>query len=303
MSDLEFLLGLLESADPVCVAWEDFEGAHGDAIRVWQKMGFVDQEPGRHPVPCCPYCEDGVPYLLGERCLCNSCGSTVDGRHLLLWPLHVEKFLRWLGKELRLQGGVRRVDENFWQLGTWESQGTVHECFFLRGELLTGIGRQKLAAFRNAVVLYGLSRPKETERVAASFMSLLEILRLGTSLTVIDRSLLLRNCGHVRFDPDTGTITVDSTWFGEVPVGSKEFFLLLCLSQQQDRFVPYADIKHFVLQHTGGKDGTEEATFCHRLKNRIKKEGWVPMIDALLVTTNKRDGYRLRGYVAGLGTP
>ena len=63
-----------------------------------------------------------------------------------------------------------------------------------------------------------------------------------------------------------------------------------------NEYVAYADIKHYVLQHSGGTDTTEEATFCQRLKSRIKKKS-VPKIDVLVATTNKGDGYRLRGAV------
>ena len=50
-----------------------------------------------------------------------------------------------------------------------------------------------------------------------------------------------------------------------------------------------------MLHATGSTDETEEATFCQGLKTRIKKK-WVPGIDLLLTTTNKADGYRLRGF-------
>jgi hypothetical protein len=50
-----------------------------------------------------------------------------------------------------------------------------------------------------------------------------------------------------------------------------------------------------VLRRAGSTDTTEEATFCQGLKSRIKKK-WVPRIDELIATTNKGDGYRLRGY-------
>ena len=75
-----------------------------------------------------------------------------------------------------------------------------------------------------------------------------------------------------------------------------------CLAEQSDRFVSYADLKRFILQQSGSLDTTEEATVCHRLKNRIKKQ-WIPQIDWLLVTTNKGDGYRLRAHVGGAEEP
>jgi len=54
-------------------------------------------------------------------------------------------------------------------------------------------------------------------------------------------------------------------------------------------------MKRFVLAQAGSADTTEEATFCQALKSRIKKK-WIPQIDLLVTTTNKADGYRLRGY-------
>ena len=40
-------------------------------------------------------------------------------------------------------------------------------------------------------------------------------------------------------------------------------------------------------------DETEEATFCQKLKSRIKTRH-IPQFDRVIVTTNKGDGYRLR---------
>jgi hypothetical protein len=59
--------------------------------------------------------------------------------------------------------------------------------------------------------------------------------------------------------------------------------------------VPYADLKHEVLRRSGSADTTEEATFCQKLKSRLKKG--LPAIDRLVVTTNKGDGYRLRAFL------
>ena len=42
-----------------------------------------------------------------------------------------------------------------------------------------------------------------------------------------------------------------------------------------------------------GSGGIDEATFCQKLKSRIKEE-YIPGIDRLVVTRNKGDGYRLR---------
>lgn len=299
MSSIEFLLGLLEADDPAAAAWEDLQGPHAESLRLWQTMGFLDQEPARNPIPGCPHCGQGVPFLLGERFLCNRCFSSVDRRHLLLWRLNREGFLHWLAAQLRLQGGPRRIDDRLWQLGTFEEHGVVSECFYQQRGVLSDAGRNRLASYRSVLVFYGLFRSNRSEQGALTWVSLLEILRLGESLGVIDRSQVLQRGGEVRFDPESGTVTVGHSRMGEVPVGSKEYFLLLCLAQHRDRFVSYADIKHFVLRRTGSKDTTEEATFCHRLKNRIKRKGWVPTIDRLLATTNKGDGYRMRGRIGG----
>src|SRR4051812_38355590 len=76
-ASLEFLLGLLERDDLAHVAHEDFTGRHGPALRLWQQMGFVACEAGVNPVPSCPHCGEGVPYILHGRYLCNRCASTV----------------------------------------------------------------------------------------------------------------------------------------------------------------------------------------------------------------------------------
>ncbi len=291
-ANLEFLIGLLDQEGPPDVAAEDLDGPHEAALRTLRTMRILRDEPGANPVSSCPHCDEGVPYLLGERYLCNRCFSTVDRRQLLLWRLDRDAFLGWLAVELRLRGEVRRIDACLWQLGTSESADTGCEWFFRRRGRLTDVGHRRLLAYRSALVLYGIDRPKEEATVHATYVSLLEMLRLGESLTVINRTHLLRNGGDVRFDPQSGAVTVGDTWLGEVPVGSKEYHLLRCLAQQLDRFVPYADIKHFVSQQTGSRDSADEASFCQDLKRRAKKT--IPGIDRLIVTTNKGEGYRLR---------
>jgi hypothetical protein len=84
---VEFLLRLLEQIRPPQVVHEDFDGEHGEFLRACQEVGFLSREPGVHPVPSCPHCGEGVPYRLGERHLCNRCGSTVDPRRLRSWQL------------------------------------------------------------------------------------------------------------------------------------------------------------------------------------------------------------------------
>ena len=90
----------------------------------------------------------------------------------------------------------------------------------------------------------------------------------------------LRGCGTVRFDQASGVL-----WPGYT-----------CLAGQLDRYESYANLKHSVPAHSGGTDTTDGASFCQKLKRRIKPR-WVPKIDWLIATTNKGDGYRLRGYV------
>jgi hypothetical protein len=46
-----------------------------------------------------------------------------------------------------------------------------------------------------------------------------------------------------------------------------------------------------VLWRTGGRDTTDEHTFCQRLKHRLRQR--VPALGRLIGTTNKGDGYRL----------
>jgi hypothetical protein len=289
---LAFLVGLLERDDAPDVAWEELQGPHRTALKRWQEMGFFGPGPGINPVPTCPHCEDGVPYALDERFLCHHCRSDVDPQHLLLWRLDRGAFLRWLAGQLQLQGEVRQIDQRLWQLGTGTAEDEPVECFFRQQGPLSEIGRTRLSAFRNVLLLFGLALPPDAERRLRS-VSLLELLRMGPPLAVRDVSQLLRTRGIVRFDADSGALWVGDRVLGDVPLSSKEFFFLDCLARDLDRFVSYADIKRFVLRQSGSRDATEEATFCQRLKNRIKKK-WLPQIDQLLLTTNKGDGYRLR---------
>src|SRR5206468_1502206 len=98
-----------------------------------------------------------------------------------------------------------------------------------------------------------------------------------------------------RFETHSGALLVGDTPLGEVPLWSKEYFFLQCLAANLDHFVSYTDLQHFVLTQTGLRAETDEASFCQGLKSRIKKK-WIGKLDLLLATTNKGDGYRLRGY-------
>jgi hypothetical protein len=293
-ADLAFLVGLLDQDGPPFVTQADFDGAPGQALESLQTLGILDREPGVNPAWSCPFCEEGVPYLLGSRYVCNACQSVVDPRHLRAWRLDRESFLRWLAGKLKLQGGVRRIDVRLWQLGTWQGGGETLECFYRLPGVHSGLGSGRLSAYRDVLILYGLSPPPEPDHPRRC-RSLLEVLHLDDSLAARELAVLLRPRGAVRFDVHTGALWIGSDCVGEVPVGSKEFYFLRCLGEHLDRFVPYADLKRYVLRQSGTRDTTEEATFCQGLKSRIKKK-WVPRIDLLLATTNKADGYRLRAF-------
>jgi hypothetical protein len=293
---LEVILGILERESSPCVAQEDFDGPHGEALRLWQDMGFLARESGSNPVPGCPYCGDGVPQSMQGRLVCNRCGSVIDAKHLLLWPFDLPAFLRWLASQLKLRGGVTRAADRLWQLGRRDDGSGAQEWFFQQGPVLTRAAQQRLSAYRNVVVLYCLTPPAGEGIWSGSDRSLLQFLRLEETLTVCDPAGLLRSRGGVRFEGHSGSLWVEDRCFGEIPVGSREFYFLERLARELDRFVPYADIKHSVLQRSGCSDSTEEATFCHKLKRRIKAK-WLPDIDRFVATTNKAEGYRLRGYV------
>ena len=221
-ASLEFLLGLLEQDEPPYVASEDLDGEHGPALRTWQALGFLSDEPAINPRASCPHCDGGVPYRLDERYVCAACRSVVDRKHLLLWRVDRDAFLQWLAAQLNLRGGVRRIEERLWQLGTWEADGEVLECFYRNGGVLAEVGRMRLSAYRRTLVFYGLSVPPKTERFAGPCVSLLELLKLKESLAVTDLRPLLRVRGNVRFDDQSGVLWVGDESVGEVPVGSKD---------------------------------------------------------------------------------
>ncbi len=295
-TSLEFILGLLDTSVPAFVTAEDFAGAHAHALRLWQRLGLLANVPEPHPVPGCPYCLEGSLILLVGRCLCSECQSTVDPSHGLRWRFDLGAFLTWLTAALALEGTPRHVDDSLWQLGTQRTGGLPTEYFLCRSGPLSERGRQRLRAFRSAFVLRFLPEGDEINELAGRCLSLLEILRHeGQLLIALDPQQVLKSSARVQFDPETGTLRVGETVFGEVPPGSKEYHFLATLAERLDTYVPYADLKHEVLRRSGSMDTTEEATFCQKLKSRMKRV--IPGIDALLVTTGKGDGYRLRASV------
>jgi len=295
-SSLEFILGLLERHFPAFASGEDFAGAHGQALRLWQRRGFLSRQPESNPVRSCPHCREGVPYRLGGRFVCAVCQSPVDHQCLHRWRFNLDAFLSWLAQGLKLKAGVRQVDEYLWQLGSLWHGDLRYECFFCLGGMLSQQGRQRLLAYRNALLLSGLPTAAPVDAFPGHCLSLLEILdQEKRSLKVTDLARVMHGGGAVRFDDESGAFWAGDQLLGHIPVDSTEYHLLSCLSQRIDEFVPYADIKHFVLHNSGSRDTTEEATFCQRLKSRIKKR--VPRIDDFIATTNKGRGYQLRAHM------
>jgi hypothetical protein len=292
----ELLAGLLDVGDVPAVSAEEMIGRLGPHVREWQRLGFLAREPSANPVPSCPHCDDGVPYGLGDRLLCDRCLSPVDPAALHLWAFDRAAFFGWLAGALALHGETHPVGPLLWQLGTAILQGEVCEVFYRRPGPLTDAERQRLRAYRQACVLFGRTTPPEGECDGES-RSLLELLHDTLPLAV--RPLVGRSSsdGDVRFDADTGALWAGTRRLGEVPLGSKEHALLGRLAAEPDRFVPYRDLKRAVLRETGSSDTADEATFCHKLKSRIKRR-FIPEIDRVLVTSNKGDGYRLRATLA-----
>lgn len=294
-SSVELLLGLLDIGDAPGVSHEDFAGPHGAAVRAWQQQGFISVTPGAHPVSGCPHCGEGAPYHLEDRVLCNRCRSTIDPPWNQLWPFDREAFFRWLASALGLRGEVRLIEVALWQLGTRGTGADQCEVFYRRCGPLSPREHTRLHAYRSALVLFGQTPSPSSDGFRGDTLSLLDVLEGTELLSVRDLGELRGSRGRVRFDAQSGALWCGETWLGEVPVGSKECAFLERLAADLDAFVPYADLKRAVLRQTGSVDSTEEATFCQKLKNRIKRNH-IPEIDRLLVTTNKGDGYRLRAH-------
>lgn len=226
---------------------------------------------------------------------CNGCRSTVEPHWLFRWPVRRERFFRWLAIGLGLRGEPRPLDGALWQLGTQAGEDGHRECFYRRPGPMSEAAHTRLGAYQNVLVLFGLAPPPPDETHHVRSLSLLELLRGPEPLSVARLQPFLLRHGAVRFEPHSGALWVGDACLGEVPVGSAEFFLLARLAADLDHFVPYADLKRAVLRQSGGRDATAEATLCQKLKNRIKAKH-IAGIDRLLVTTNKGDGYRLRGW-------
>ena len=144
-------------------------------------------------------------------------------------------------------------------------------------------------------MLYGpLGRPAAGG--AGRWFPVIELFDADGALAPIDLGTLLRPRGRVRFGGRSGVLWAGDVRLGEVPVGSKEFFFVQVLAENLDAYVAYGDLKREVLRRSGGRDERDEASFCHKQKRRVKQ--CIPAFDALVTTTNKGEGYRLRGFLA-----
>jgi hypothetical protein len=293
--DLAFPLGLLASGTPPYAAAEDFVGPGGIVLHEWQRLGFLATVPERHPVPSCPHCYRGEPYGIADRYLCGHCGSRVTEEHLWRWRFDVAALLGWLSRRWRLNGQVQSVDKGLWQLGSFWSSNCPYECFFSSDGSRSDVGGKRLQAYRNGVLLHSLPTVASIPDFTGPCFALLELLWQDEGgLHVRDLAEWITGRGAIRFDLHNGTLRTGDQVLGEVPVGSKEFYFLACLAAHLDQYVSYADLKWYVQKHTDSTDTTEEASFCHKLKRRLKEKGFAG-IDDLVMTTNKADGYRLKG--------
>lgn len=168
----------MDSHDPAFVGYEDFCGPHRETLRLWQQLGLLANSPERHPVPSCPHCHRGVPYLLGEHYLCGMCHSPVAEPYLLRWRFDLGAFLHWLARALRLQGTVRQIEERLWQLGSRLHDDFPQECFFRRTGALTSKGQNRLTAYRQVLLLHALPAAQLPEGYAVTCLWLRDLLRL-----------------------------------------------------------------------------------------------------------------------------
>jgi hypothetical protein len=291
MDSVEFLLRLLERDGRAYVTAEDLDGPHRQAILVWQRAGFIAPEPSHNPAPTCPHCAEGMPYRVGDHSLCSTCGSEIGERHLLAWTVERETLLHAVARQVRLRDDLRLVEPRLWHLGTATDNGRTFPCFYCSGPL-SDAGRKALGAFRHTLVLTGPAASGDST-IPGSTVPLAAPFRPDGSLASVDVEALLCPGGAVRFEVHSGALWAGNVFLGEVTPGSKEFAFLECLYEQLDHFVPYRELKREVLRRSGSTDETEEATFCHALKRRLKRHG-IAELDALLATTNKGDGYQLR---------
>lgn len=294
---LESLFRLMDSTCPAEVSAEELDGPHGLMLRMFHRMSFLASEPCMNPVPSCPDCFSGTPYLLGDQYVCNHCRSNVDKRHLQLWRFDLESLLRWFAREQGLRGGIARIDDGLWRLGALDDgPHHIRECFFLRGEACSDMARRRLAAFSSVLILHGRSEPPQIQVIGARMLAITEALTIeGGRLVVrpLPACLGSRQNGVARFDRSTGVLSLGDDPLGRIPPGTREFAFVDRLSSALGEVVAYADLKRAVCRATGSIDSRDEATFCHRLKSRLKKDHGIAAIDRLIQADRALGGYRL----------
>jgi hypothetical protein len=284
--DVDYLLAHLEAK---AVAWLPTSVLVGPKADTWEAVratGLFPDEPSWHPQPVCPFCLEGVPFASGERFVCSTCLRSIDRHHLLAYSFSRERFVQWCARTWKIPGTCVALGDSLWQLGPHEL-GIVLVRW--PGQLNDAESR-RLSALKQAIVLVPRDPPVEVERAGHPHRSLLDLLRPTSPLTLHP---LQRSIGPTQFefDPTTGSLRIAEKLLGTVPVFSREAYLLDVLIQSTERFVPYDELKLRVLQHTGGTDERDDATFCHRLKHRLKQA--IPDIDRWLITSGKGLGYRM----------
>jgi hypothetical protein len=292
---LEFLLGLLDTFDPAHVGHDDLCGPNRHLLLSAQRAGFLATEPGMNPVPSCPYCIAGTPYRIDDAYFCSRCGSRIALPHLQCWRLETDTFLTWLTKQLQLSGPIERIDGSLWRLGMGAIGHERVECFYLRGEGLPNHTLGRLLVYRNALLLHGKLRPPRLTGFEGRIISLLDVLRFdGRTFEAVPIASLLKQGGAVRFIEASGVILAGDVPLGQIPRGTREFHLVSCLAAHAGTAIPYSDLKRFVCKMSHSSDSTEEATFCQKLKSRIKRMHGVAAIDDLITTDRATGGYVLK---------
>lgn len=286
------IAGLLDRGDRAWVAAADWAGPDAAAFAPLKELGWVGEEPLTHPLPVCPYCRVGTPHPWPGRAVCDECQTVLDPAGTRVWPFRGDAFAGWLAGALGLTSDPRPLAVGTWQLGTLRLGGQAWECFYRGGQPLGDPVRRRVAAYRNALVVCGFPAHVGDPDLPGRHVLLGDVLT-ADPFGVRPPEELLSGGGRVRFDPHAGGVWAGAELLGEVPPGTREYYLLARLAAEMDTVVPYADLKHFVTREAGSADRSDDATFCHKLKGRIKAH-WVPAIDAVLVGSSAGGGYRLR---------
>ena len=292
-ASLEFILGILDERSPAFASHDDFTGPHGRALQLWQRLGFLAREPESHPAA-------GLSPLPRRLALPARHETPVSGL-----PEHgqspsfgarrfdLDAFLSWLAQGLNLTGGGRPLDDNIWHLGSLLLDDRRQECFFHRGATLSAQGRERLLAASECPAHLVLAHGPAGGFFQATACPCLIFSATTRARCVLPTWLGCCTAGRaVRFDAGSGTLWAGDRVLGHVPPGGKECHFLDCLWRHAGAVVPYADIRHHVMQQSGSRDAVaDEATYCQKLKSAVKKR--ITNIDDVIAATNKGHGYQL----------